>query len=199
MALSSRREMTSILYYSNHCEPSKELLTQLAKTKLQEEVHFICIDKRSQDPSGRIHLTLENNQKVVLPPTVSKVPALLLLNQGHKVLFADDIYAYFRPKEVATMQVATGGNGEPEAYSVDQIGTMSDAYSYIDQNADSLAAKGDGGLRQMHNFMSLGEQDIIATPADNYEPDKIGNNGSTTVEEYRAQRAREVAAPLSRV
>jgi hypothetical protein len=187
--------MTSILYYSNYCEPSKQLLTQLAKTSLQEEVHFICIDKRSQEADGRVSLTLENNQRVVLPPTVTKVPALLLLTQGHRVLFADEIYAHFRPKEVATTQVATGGNGEPEAYSVNQIGTMSDAYSYVDQNAESLSAKGDGGTRQMHNFVSLGAEDFIATPPDNYEPDKVGNNGSVSLEQYKADR--DLAAPLT--
>ena len=39
--------MSCVLYYSNYCQHSKELITILAKSKLKEEVHFICIDKRT--------------------------------------------------------------------------------------------------------------------------------------------------------
>ena len=190
--------MTSILYYSNFCEPSKNLLQLIAKTKLKEELHFICIDKREKDPSGQIYLQLENNQKVVLPPTINKVPALLLLTQGHKVLFGEQIYEHLKPQEVVINHVETNGNGEPEAYSLGQMSSMSDAFSYWDQNAEDLSAKGTGGVRQMHNFVTLDEHNIIMTPPDDYEADKVGNNGSMTMEQYEAEREKAVAAPLRR-
>ena len=56
----------SILYYSNFCEPSKKLLQLIAKTKLKNELHFICIDKRFRNSKGQTILILEN-QQVLLP------------------------------------------------------------------------------------------------------------------------------------
>ena len=190
--------MTSILYYSNFCEPCKSLLQLIAKTKLKEDLHFICIDKRVNDPSGQVYLQLENNQRVILPPTVTKVPALLLLTEGHNVLFGDQIYEHLKPQEVVINHVETSGNGEPEAYSLDQMSSMSDAYSFWDQNAEDLSAKGSGGVRQMHNFVTLEQHNQIMTPPDDYEPDKVGNNGSKTLEQYEAEREKQVAAPLRR-
>ena len=191
--------MTSILYYSQYCDPSKNLLRDLAKTNLKEEVHFICIDDRTVDSSGKTILNLANNQKVILPPTVTKVPALLLLNQGHRVLFEQEIYDFFRPKQQIITHQVTMGNGEPECYSLGQMNSMSDAYSFLDQSSDSLAAKGDGGIRQMHNYVSsYDESEMIQTPVDNYEPDKIGNNGSVTMEQLKQQRELDVPLPISR-
>jgi hypothetical protein len=190
--------MTSILYYSNLCEPSKSLLQLIAKTKLKEEVHFICIDKRVNDSAGQIYLQLENNQRVILPPTVTKVPALLLLTQGHKVLFGEQIYEHLKPQDVVINHVETSGNGEPEAYSLGQMSSMSDAYSFWDQSAEDLSAKGSGGVRQLHSFVTLEQQNQIMTPPDDYEPDKVGNNGSKTIEQYQAERDEQVSAPLRR-
>ena len=43
--------------------------------------------------------------------------------------------------------------GEPLAFSNYEMGaTLSDNYSYLDQNSDELSTKGEGGLRQMHSF-----------------------------------------------
>ena len=133
-----------------------------------------------------------------MPPTVTKVPALLLLTEGHNVLFGDQIYEHLKPQEVVINHVETSGNGEPEAYSLDQMSSMSDAYSFWDQNAEDLSAKGSGGVRQMHNFVTLEQHNQIMTPPDDYEPDKVGNNGSTTLEQYEAEREKQVAAPLRR-
>ena len=41
-------------------------------------------------------------------------------------------------------------------------------------NSDELSAKGQGGLRQMHSFVTLNHDDKIYTPDDDYEPDKVG-------------------------
>ena len=50
-------------------------------------------------------------------------------------------------------------------------------YSYLDQTPDEMNAKGEGGLRQMHNYCAPLTEDTIETPPDNYSPDKIGENG----------------------
>jgi len=54
--------MSSILYYSNFCEHSKKLLQTLSKTQASKDLHFICIDKRTQGPDKKIYIVLENGQ-----------------------------------------------------------------------------------------------------------------------------------------
>ena len=73
--------MITILYYSKYCEISKKYLQILSKSDVQKDIHFICIDKRVTE-NNKTYIILENGQKIILPETVNRVPALLLLNQG---------------------------------------------------------------------------------------------------------------------
>ncbi len=173
----------SIIYYSNFCDPSKKLLQKVAKTKLSQEIHFICIDQRKRDSKGNTILFLQSEQ-VMLPPQVTKVPALYQI-ESKQVLFGDDIYDHLLPKEVAINQQATNFNGEPDPFSIFGMNKMSDSYSFWDQTSEDLSAKGSGGTRQMHKFAALEEQSSIHCPKDDYSPDKVS---SKTLEDYKAER-----------
>ena len=82
--------------------------------------------------------------------------------------------------------MATQNNIEPLAFSLTEMGTcMSDTYSYWDQSSDELSAKGGGGLRQMHSFVTLNHDDKIYTPEDDYEPDKVGEVDLGKLQEER--------------
>jgi hypothetical protein len=186
----------AICYYSNFCDPSKKLLQTLAKTKLKNEIHFICIDKRNRNSKGQTIIFLENDQ-VMLPPQVTKVPALFLI-ETKQVLFETDIYDYLLPKESTINHVETGGNGEPECYSLSQMSKMSDSYSFWDQEPDELNTKGKGGMRQMHNFVPLEESMTIHTPEEDYISDKVGKSGKT-FEQYKAERDSMIGPPVKRV
>lgn len=173
----------SIIYYSNFCDPSKKLLQKVAKTKLSQEIHFICIDRRQRDSKGNTILFLENEQ-VMLPSQVTKVPALYKM-ETKQVLFGDDIYAFLLPKEIEINQVATGGNGDPDPFSIFGMSRLSDSFSYWDQSADEMSAKGSGGMRQLKRFATLEDQSSIHCPKDDYSPDKVS---SKTLEDYKAER-----------
>jgi len=188
--------MSAICYYSNFCDPSKKLLQLMSKTKLKNEVHFICIDKRSRDEHGQT-LVEVNGQRVVLPKSITKVPSLYLMDTK-QVLSEDDIYRYLSPKEAAITHAETNGQGEPDCYS-NQAMSMSDSFSFWDQNADELGTKGSGGMRQQHSYATVDQQFSIPTPPDNYEPDKVGTNGSKTMEQYKAERELAVATPAARI
>ena len=110
--------MSSILYYSNFCEHSKKLLQTLSKTQVSKDIHFICIDKRVKDQTGKIQIVLENGQKIVMPENVTKVPALLLLNQNYQVLYGDGIYNHLKPRQEVVTRQATSNNMEPMAFSL---------------------------------------------------------------------------------
>jgi hypothetical protein len=91
--------MSSILYYSNFCEPSKKLLQTVSKIGVSKDIHFICIDKRIKDSNGKIFIVLQNEQKIIMPENVTRVPALLLLNQNYKVIYGDQIYQHLKPAQ----------------------------------------------------------------------------------------------------
>ncbi len=186
--------MSSILYYSNFCEHSKKLLQSLSKTQVSKEIHFICIDKRERDQSGKIFIVLENGQKIVMPENVTKVPALLLLSQGYQVLYGDNIYNYMKPKQEVVTRQATNNNMEPMAFSLGGggFGIVSDNYSFLDMDSEELNTKGNGGMRQMHNYVPLNHSDTITTPKDDYDYKQDKISGDLTIEKLQQQREQEL-------
>jgi hypothetical protein len=187
--------MSSILYYSKFCEHSNKLLQTLSKTNVQKDIHFICIDKRIKDSNGKMFIVLENEQKIIMPENVNRVPALLLLNQGYQVLYGESILNHLKPKQEVAVKKATQNNMEPMAFSFGGgFGDIvSDSYSFLDQGAEELEAKGNGGMRQMHNYVDLNYSDNITTPNDdhNYKgSNKI--SGDLTVEQLQQQRESEL-------
>ena len=78
--------MSCILYYSNYCDNSKKIISIISKSSVKNNIHFISIDKRI-NKNNNTYIVLENGQEIILPNNVNAVPALLLLNQNHKVIF----------------------------------------------------------------------------------------------------------------
>jgi hypothetical protein len=153
-------------------------------------MHFINIDKRCKK-NGATYIILENGQEILLPPTVSKVPALLLLNKGHSVLFGSDINKHLESTNVIHTNPMVKANGEPLAFSLNNcgFGVTSDNYSFLDQDADSLSAKGNGGMRQQHHYASLDYNGNIDTPPDTYAPDTIGQ---VSLEQLQQKRNKDI-------
>ena len=188
--------MSCVLYYSNYCEKCKNILRTVGKGELKNDIHFICIDKRFRDEkTGGIYVILENQQKIVLPPQIQKVPALLLLREGNQVLFGNEIISKLQPKNDYINAKASGFNGEPMAFSLGNdntggFGVASDNYSYWDQGSDELLAKGNGGSRQMYNYAAVDFNSKIETPPDTWQPDKVGENSYKQMEEQRNEDLR---------
>jgi hypothetical protein len=188
--------MSTILYYSNFCQHSKKLLQQFGRSP-QKDVHFICIDKRSKDKNGKIFITLENGQQIVMPENVTKVPALLLLADNYRVLYGESILQYFTPRQQAAVMQATQNNAEPMAFSLGggggNSGIMSDNYSFLDMDADALSAKGNGGMRQMHSYADLNYVPQFNSITD----DGSGGGGGKipqglTIEQLQQQREKDL-------
>ena len=172
--------MSTILYYSNYCESCKKLLGMISRSPIKDEMHFICIDKRSRHSNGQTYVQLSDGQEVLLPPSVTKVPALLLLNRGYKVLFGDEIANHVAPAVEAMKQEAVVQTGEPMAFGFGgssggfaNFGVASDNYSFLDQSSEDLA--------------SIQHVDKIETPPDNYEPDTIKGVSMEQIQQQREQ------------
>jgi hypothetical protein len=149
--------MSCILYYSKYCEVSKKYIQILSKSNVQKDIHFICIDKRVKDANNKTYIILENGQKIILPENVTRVPALLLLTQGYQVLYGEQILQHLKPRQEVEVRKATQNNMEPMAFSFGGgfSNIVSDQYSFLDQAPEELEAKGNGGMRQMHNYVDL--------------------------------------------
>lgn len=193
--------MSCILYYSKYCEVSKKYLQMLSKTNTQNDIHFICIDKRVKEANNKTFIILENGQKIILPENVTRVPALLLLNEGYKVLYGEQILEHLKPRQEVEVRKATQNNMEPMAFSFGGgFGDIvSDQYSFLDQAPEDLEAKGNGGMRQMHNYMDLntafngeiqqyGGEDTNTTIRG---VQKIGEDASNQVMEDRIRKMKE--------
>jgi len=191
--------MSSILYYSNYCEHSKKLLQTISKSNnVQKTMHFICIDKRERDANNKVFIVLENGQKIIMPENINRVPALLLLDQGYNILYGESILEHLKPKQLADVKKATKNNMEPMAFAFGGGGgfndIISDHYSFLDQDNDSLKATGDGGMRQMHNYVDLNFVDNcnISTPADDHDYKASKMPEGLTVEKLQEQRNSEL-------
>ena len=90
-----------------------------------------------------------------MPENVTRVPALLLLNQSYNVLYGDQILQHLKPRQEVEVRQATQNNMEPMAFSLGGGDIVSDQYSFLDQDPEELEAKGNGGMRQMHNYVDL--------------------------------------------
>ena len=185
--------MSSILYYSNYCEHSKKLLQTLTKSNLQKDMHFICIDKRVKEANNKTYIILENGQKIIMPENINRVPALLLLNEGYNVLYGEAILQYFKPAQKMNTKQATNNNLEPTAFSFDGgfNNIVSDHYSFLDMDSDSLSAKGNGGVRQMHNYVELNYIDKINTPEDEADYKSSRMPEDISIEKLQNQREQE--------
>ena len=195
--------MSCILYYSNFCEPSKKLLQTVSKTQNVNNIHFVCIDKRAKDTDGKIYIILQTGQKLLMPENVTRVPALLLLNQNYKVIYGDDIYKNLRPQVTQEIKQATKNNMEPinhqdgfSCFSGFSGGIVSDNYSFLDQSDNELSVKGDGGLRQIHNYVSLNDSMNLSMKLQqdecDYKTDKL-KEGEMSVESLQRRREEELS------
>ena len=186
--------MSTILYYSNFCNHSRNIIQILSKNDYKNDIHFICIDKRTKE-GDKTFIILENNQKIILPNTVTRVPALLLLNQGYSVIYGEDILAHFKPKELIQMKQATQNNMEPMAFAFGNGGSgsiVSDQYSFLDMDAESLTTKGNGGMRQMHNYVDLNTNNTNQHyPQDEFDKKAHKLSENITIEKLQQQRESE--------
>ena len=175
--------MSCILYYSNFCEHSKKILHQIAKSSLSKDIHFICVDNKKKNEQGKWLAIMGNNQEFVIPETVNRVPALLLLNQNYQVLFGMDIVKHFQPQEKQILKEATQNNMEPLAFFTFCSGVVSDRFSFIEEEG-VVSPLGKEESRQIHNrnYVKL---------TDNLTMDMQTNNSDTSKNSGTSQRISE--------
>ena len=181
----------NVLYYSNYCDHCKNLLVKLSKSHIKKDIYFICVDKRKVH-NGTTYIVLEDGKEITLPNIITSVPSIILFSRGNMLLKGNDILKYINQQMEAIEQIK-----EPDAFSMNFSSFTSDSYSYLDTDPEEMNAQGNGGTRQMHNYVSFDYNDQISTPPDNYVPDKIGSDN--TMERIMKQREEEVPRQIQRI
>jgi hypothetical protein len=187
-----------ILYYSNHCPHSQKVVHYISRAGLIDKLNAICVDKRTVDSqTGQIFIQLENGKKIMLPPNIHSVPALLVVKQNYRTLFGKDVVAYFEPAVKEQTNAAQQNNGEPIGMSIATssagVSILSEQYTLYDLTPDDLSAKSQSAKRPMYNYVSAQNHQSfqIPTPPDTYRPDKV--DPSLTLEVLEQKRNNEVS------
>lgn len=185
-----------ILYYSNYCKHSQKIIQTLVKNNMKDKLNYICIDKRKRDESdNQIYVYLENGTRVIMPPNLHSVPALLLVNNNYQLIYGDSIVNHFHPKMKQYGSSTNSNILEPLGYHIGALSSSANITSekYTDYNLtpDELSAKSNSSSRKLYNYVSAnGNNLFINTPPDDYKPDKI--SGDVTLDTLQQKRIDEL-------
>tara|TARA_Y100000389_G_scaffold203265_1_gene251152 strand:+ start:32192 stop:32800 length:609 start_codon:yes stop_codon:yes gene_type:complete len=185
-------QVKHLLFYSEYCTHSKELLSKLKQKNLLDKMVLINIDNRYVK-NNLTYLIIDNKETMPLPPMITCVPTMCI-TPAYEILQGEKILEYFLPIVNNIEDEKTMINIEPNSYSLDnetigQFGVSSDNYSYWDTDPDDLSAKGNGGLKQMYNYASINNNDAeIYTPPDL----ENANKSSLNLDEIQQQRNNEL-------
>jgi hypothetical protein len=192
-----------VLYYSNNCKYSQRVIQYIAKIGLIDKISCISIDKRQRDHNNNnILVTLENGKKIVLPPNIQNIPALLRTKQNYTVLFGDEQIIEYLNETYGHSQYENSDilqkNGEPNGYmfytasSSQTSNISSEKYTNYNLTPEDLNAKGTSKSRELYNYVpATHDTGFIPAPPENYKPDKIPTN--LTIDVIQKKRNMEVS------
>jgi hypothetical protein len=191
-----------ILYYSNHCKHSQKVVQFIAKNNLIDKISCICVDRRVRDTNNnQLYIVLENGKRVIMPPNVHSVPALLQVKKNYSVVLGEKIIEYFQTTflggggaRVGDIKYNANAN-EPIGYNLFGItqnsNIVSEPYTNYNMTPTELSSKGRSEKRLMYNYVPATHKTIyIQTPPDTYRPDKVSQD--ITIDKLQQQRNQEV-------
>jgi hypothetical protein len=160
----------NIFYYSNYCQHSQKVLQFLVRANLTTELNFICIDKRGRDPNtNQMYIIMENGDKILMPPNIHSVPAVLMIANNYKVIYGNEIIKNYESSIVNDKMMATNFNGEPSGFSLGGSGS-----SLLDNGSSGISLNSTYNGRQMIN-----------TPPPEQGNNKIKESDTNKMEEMR--------------
>ena len=187
-------QVLDVLYYSNYCKHSQQVLQHVTKHNLMDILSCICIDKRARDiNNNHMYVTLENGRKILMPPGVHSVPALLLVSKNHIVILGSSNIV----EQLQTRTTSSSSNSvsktvetEPVSFQLGDLTSKSNIFSekFTDYHLapEILSSKGMGAERTLHNYVPADNNLTIHTPEERYKPDKLSTD--VTIDTLQQQR-----------
>jgi hypothetical protein len=184
-----------LLFFSDLCKHSKELLGNMKHKNIIDKVQLICIDNRYIE-NNITHIHLNQKQAMPLPPMITCVPTLCIM-PNYEILKGQEIIEYFAPMSKNIEDEREKISLEPNAFSLESetngsFGVSSDSFSYWDTNSDDLSAQGSGGTRQMYTYAAVentnNHSEQIYTPSE----DTGDKPAPVTLDQIQQQRNNEL-------
>lgn len=188
------QETKHLLFFSEYCKHSIELLSSLKQKNQLESIELICIDSRYAK-DNITYINVSDTKTMTLPPMINCVPTLCIL-PNYEILQGSKIMEYYTPMSKNIEEAREEINAEPNAFSLGSetngsFGVSSDNFSFWDTGSDELSAQGDGGMRQMYTYSpanNYGSENEINTPAEEVS----SNTTSLDMEQIQQKRNNEI-------
>jgi hypothetical protein len=118
-----------IIFYSNYCNYSKEVLTEISKSPLNDKMTYICVDDRN----------------INLPSFVQAVPTIYLIKE-QKVIVDEGITTWIKSKTQPQQSQELGsyfGSGDSFSSSFSNLDDTPDTshtseFTYLDAPVESI-------------------------------------------------------------
>lgn len=118
-----------IIFFSNYCRYSKEVLTEITKSKLNDLLTFICVDDKN----------------IQLPPFLTAVPTIYIANEK-KIIMDENIQNWLKSKQNSgnsgflDSYFSGGSNFSASFSNLDDSEDKSfvSEFTYLDQPIDSI-------------------------------------------------------------
>ena len=123
-----------IIFYSNYCTYSKEIINQLSKTSINDNIIYVCVD----------------DENIQLPPFIKAVPTIYLVNDK-KIVVDEAISSWIKEK----VSKPDDTNEELQPY----YGGCGNSYGSGFENIDNSESK-----PFISSFTFIGDEQQIETP-----------------------------------
>jgi hypothetical protein len=141
-----------IIFYSNYCTYSKEIINQLSKTTINDNIIYVCVD----------------DENIQLPPFIKAVPTIYLVNDK-KIVVDEAITSWIKEKVSVPDKV-----GELQAY----YGGCGNSYGSGFENIDNSESK---PFISSFTFIGE-EQEIKTPEGQSVGGGNNGNNGNNSLD-----------------
>lgn len=186
--MSRANSMFGVLYYGKTCQHSQQLLRQVAKQGIADKLRFIPVDLQERR-GDQLLAILDNGSRVLIPPGVTAVPALLDIRDKN-IYMGPEVGKRLAAEAERAARAATGAEKEPMAYT-DISGGTSTTFSFVTDDPEALLAKGTGRTNAPSHFAGIHDNPTIPTAQEGES--NGGPGGKVTAADYDAYLAQRDA------
>ena len=156
-----------IVFFSNFCDYSKEVVQKINNTPLKDQITLVCVDDKN----------------IQLPDFIQAVPTVFLINEK-KILIDDDIETWFNSKTNSNHSQGQGSGDDLTPY-FGSAGAFSSSFSNLDDSPDKPFISG---------FTYLDEpSSAIQTPDKLGNDDRIKSDITQSFEKLQQARNQEMS------